>query len=404
MDNQNLRQCIDESVGDLGENLIDWRRHLHRFPELRFEELHTSKYVADLLSAIGLKPMSVAQTGLVALLEGSKPGPTVALRADMDALPISDQKDVIYKSSIPGVCHACGHDVHMTVALGVAYVLSELRDQMHGSVKFIFQPAEEVPSGEQSGAKAMIEEGVLNNPDVNAIFGMHCWPELSAGKLGIQQGCTMASADSIAISVVGQAAHAGNPHNGRDAILASAQVIQSMHMVSAREVSPNEAHTFSIGTIQGGQSQSIVCDRVEMTGTLRTTSRPVRDYLVGRLGDAVRDTATASRCEGSLRITDSFPPVMNDDRLYDLATVALKAGLGTDRIVELAEKPMTADDFSYYLNQLPGLYLKLGVASQDQSVPAYSLHNPRFDIDETALAVGVRGFAMLLLSVLDSEL
>jgi amidohydrolase len=291
MDNQNLRKRIDETVGDLGESLIDWRRHLHRFPELRFEELQTSRYVADLLSAVGLRPVSAAQTGLVALLEGSKSGPTVALRADMDALPISDQKDVIYKSSIPGVCHACGHDVHMTVALGVAYVLSELRDQIHGRVKFIFQPAEEVPSGEQSGAKAMIEGGVLNNPDVNAIFGMHCWPELSAGKFGIQQGCTMAAADSIAISVVGQTAHAGNPQKGRDSILAAAQIIQSLHLVSVREVSPHEAHTFSIGTIRGGQSQSIVCDKVEMTGTLRTTSRQVRDYLVGRLSDAVRDTA-----------------------------------------------------------------------------------------------------------------
>jgi amidohydrolase len=214
----------------------------------------------------------------------------------------------------------------------------------------------------------------------------------------------MASADSVAISVVGRAAHAGTPQFGRDSILAAAQIIQALYMVSAREVSPDEIHTFSIGTIRGGQSQAIVCDKVEMTGTLRTTSRPLRDRLVKRLGEVVKDISAASRCEGSLRVTDSFPPVMNDDRLYDLAVIALKAGLGEEGLVELTDKPMTAEDFSYYLDRVPGLYVKLGVASHDSSIPAFPLHSPRFDVDETALMVGVRSLSMLLLSTLDNKL
>ena len=403
MDINQLRNRIDETTGPLGASLIKWRRHLHRHPELRFVEFQTSEYIANLLSTIGLKPIRAARTGLIALLEGNKPGPTIALRVDMDALPMNDEKEVPYKSSSPGCCHACGHDVHMTVATGVAHVLTKLRGQMHGQVKFIFQPAEEIPSGEPSGAKAMIEEGALVNPDVSAIFGMHCWPELKAGLIGLQRGCTMASADSLVITLVGQGAHAGTPQHGRDAILAAAQVVQAMYMVSAREVSPNEAHTLSIGTIRGGQSQSIICDRVDMTGTLRTTSRPLRDRLVERLGNVVKEVAGATRCEGSLQVADNFPPVMNDDRLFDHAMTALKAALGDDSIVELTDKPMTAEDFSYYLDQVPGLYVKLGVAPQDKSIPQFPLHKPRFDIDETSLMTGVRGLAILLLHELQPE-
>jgi len=401
-DSADLRAQVNSISENLQGRLVEWRRHLHQYPELRFRETGTGEFIRSLLLRIGLTPTSVAGTGVSALVEGSGEGPTVALRADMDALPLSDEKTVAFRSSVPGVCHACGHDAHMAITVGVACALVALKDRFRGRVKLLFQPAEEIPSGEPSGAMAMIQAGVLENPTVDAILGFHCWPDLPAGVIGLQRGCTMASADSFAVLILGRSAHAGTPQHGRDSIAAAAHVIQALHLVSSREVAPADAHAFNIGTIRGGLSQSIVCDHVEMTGTLRTSSQPIRERLMRRLREVVEAASASFECQGSLTFSDSFPPVVNDDRLLDLASIALDQGLGQDKWARLTEVPMTAEDFSFYLDRVPGLYIKLGVAGSEGDTPAWPLHSPRFDIDESALGTGVRGLALILLRLLEA--
>jgi amidohydrolase len=386
----------------LEPDLIKLRRRLHMNPELRFEERETAETLMDLHRPmeLSIRP-GHAETGLLVDLCGGNPGPTVALRADMDALPIQDAKDVAYGSRRAGIMHACGHDAHMTMAYGVLRTLEPLRQHLKGTLRVIFQPGEEVPAGGESGAREIIQSGALADPEVEAVFGMHCWPALPAGIVGLQPGVTMAAADSFLAEIHGESAHAGEPHNGKDAIFAASTLVVHFKTLLGREVRPGEPATINVGMFRGGETQSIVADRVELAGTLRTLGGDPRERLIRRMFEVADGVSRESGCEVNLDISDSFPPVDNDPSLYERAEKSLTETIGSDRLRVLQEIPMTADDFAFYLDSVPGLYLKIGCAPPDGR--AYPLHHPRFDVDESALRTGVEALATVMVAEMEAR-
>jgi amidohydrolase len=391
-----LREELAQSHGDLEPELIEIRRNFHREPELRFEEHRTAETVEDLLRPLELSVRSgVAGTGLLADLRGERPGPTVALRADMDALPIRDAKDVPYASRRNGVMHACGHDAHMTIAYGVLRVLEPLQAVLPGTLRVIFQPGEEVPAGEKSGAAEMVKAGALESPEVEAIFGLHVWPELLAGTVGLQPGVTMAAADSFIVEVRGESSHAGEPHKGRDAIFAASSLVVQLKALLGREIPPGEPAAINVGTIHGGVSQSVVADLVELSGTLRSLGGDRRERLLQKMQRVAEGISSETGCSVRFNVSDSFPAVVNDPKLYERALAVLPETLGSDRVRVLTNVPMTADDFAHYLEAVPALYLKLGCAPAEGSV--YPLHHRCFDIDERVIWTGVEAISSILL-------
>lgn len=397
-----LGERLARSRSDLEKRLVEVRRGLHERPELRFEERETAGTIEDLLRPLNLSVRTgVAGTGVLADLRGESPGPTIAIRADMDALPIQDDKDVPYASRRPGVMHACGHDAHVTMALGVLSVLEPLRSVLPGTLRVVFQPAEEIPAGEKSGAREVIRDGALQNPEVEAVFGMHVWPDLPAGAVGLQRGVTMAAADSFIGEVRGESAHAGEPHKGKDAIFAASALVVGLKALLGRELRPGEPACVNVGVIGGGKSQSIVADHVELSGTLRTLGGDRRQRLLGRLRDVAEGVSRETGCSVRLDVSDSFPPVVNDPELHGRALDALRDKFGDEGVSVPSEVPMTADDFSYYSEAAPTLYLKVGCASPDG--PVYPLHHPRFDIDERAIWTGVEALCSVVLGEMESR-
>jgi amidohydrolase len=397
-----LREELAQSHGDLEPELIEIRRNFHREPELRFEEHRTAETVEDLLRPLELSVRSgVAGTGLLADLRGERPGPTVALRADMDALPIRDAKDVPYASRRNGVMHACGHDAHMTIAYGVLRVLEPLQAVLPGTLRVIFQPGEEVPAGEKSGAAEMVKAGALESPEVEAIFGLHVWPELLAGTVGLQPGVTMAAADSFIVEVRGESSHAGEPHKGRDAIFAASSLVVQLKALLGREIPPGEPAAINVGTIHGGVSQSVVADLVELSGTLRSLGGDRRERLLQKMQRVAEGISSETGCSVRFNVSDSFPAVVNDPKLYERALAVLPETLGSDRVRVLTNVPMTADDFAHYLEAVPALYVKLGCASAEGSV--YPLHHRCFDIDERVIWTGVEAISSILLDAMEAR-
>jgi amidohydrolase len=397
-----LREELAQSHGDLEPELIEIRRNFHREPELRFEEHRTAETVEDLLRPLELSVRSgVAGTGLLADLRGERPGPTVALRADMDALPIRDAKDVPYASRRDGVMHACGHDAHMTIACGVLRVLEPLRAVLPGTLRVIFQPGEEVPAGEKSGAAEVIKAGALERPEVEAIFGLHVWPGLPAGTVGLQPGVTMAAADSFIVEVRGESSHAGEPHKGRDAIFAASSLVVQLKALLGREIPPGEPAAINVGTIHGGASQSVVADLVELSGTLRSLGGDRRERLLRKMQRVAEGTSSETGCSVRLNVSDTFPAVDNDPKLYERALAVLPETLGSDRVRVLTDVPMTADDFAHYLEAVPALYVKLGCASAEGSI--YPLHHRCFDIDEGVIWTGVEAVSSILLDAMEAR-
>jgi amidohydrolase len=397
-----LLEELARSRGDLEPELIEIRRNFHREPELRFEEHRTSETVEELLRPLGLSMRSgVAGTGLLADLRGEQPGPTIALRADMDALPIRDAKDLPYASRRDGVMHACGHDAHMTIACGVLRVLEPLRAILPGTLRVIFQPGEEVPAGEKSGAAEVIKAGALESPEVEAILGLHVWPELPAGTVGLQPGVTMAAADSFIVEVRGESSHAGEPHKGKDAIFAAGSLVVQLKALLGRKVPPGEPAAINVGTIRGGASQSVVADLVELSGTLRSLGGDRRERLLQSMQRVAEGVSSETECSVRLNVSDTFPPVVNDPKLYEQALEVLLETLGSDRVRVLTNVPMTADDFAHYLEAVPALYLKLGCASAEGSV--YPLHHPCFDIDERVIWTGVEAVSSILLDSMEAR-
>jgi amidohydrolase len=370
------------------DELVAWRRDFHRHPELGFQEARTAGVVAERLRAFGLDVREgVAKTGVVGLLRGERPGPTVLLRADMDALPIQEANEVDYRSKNPGVMHACGHDGHTAMLLMLAKRFSERRAGFAGTLKFMFQPAEEGPGG----AEPMIREGVLRDPPVDAAFAMHLFNEMPVGQVGVRSGPMLAAVDHLRITVRGKGGHGAAPHQTVDPILAASQIVAALQTVVSRSVSPLESAVVTIGQFHAGHAFNIIPEHAELIGTLRTFRAEVRETVLARVRALAEGVAAASAAAAEVEITPLYPATVNDAGLADLAAASAASVLGADRIV--APQPtMGGEDMAFVLREVPGCYLFIGSANSEKGLD-FPHHNPRFDFDEAALPIGVEVMA-----------
>lgn len=400
---QKLVQALDREIEKDRSEIIKIRRYLHMNPELSNREFETAKFIASKLSSLGLDVKSgVAGTGIVGLLSGNRPGPTVAIRADMDALPVQELNTFPYRSLNQGVMHACGHDFHASIALGTAMVLSKMKDRIRGNIKFIFQPAEEgAPPGEKGGASVMIEEGVLENPSVRAIFSLHVWPDLEVGTAGYTSGYIMASSDSFTITIKGKSAHAARPQEGVDAIVVAAEVINNLQTIVSRALDPTEPAVITIGKIQGGVRSNIIAEKVVLEGTVRTLSEDARDKIPRLMENII---AGITRSYGASYVFDyqkQLPPVYNHPDLVRAMLPALKGCFGQENAVEVKPQ-MVAEDFALFAERIPAFMFLLGVKSPGQ-LKAAPLHSPYFNPDESAISLGIRAMCHLVLNALEQQ-
>lgn len=396
-------QAVSRAAESLRAKLVAQRRDFHMHPELSNREERTAKVVADYLRGLGLEVRTdVARHGVVAVLRGGKPGPVVAVRADMDALPIQETIDVPYKSQNAGVKHACGHDVHMTVELGVAEVLSKMRDQVPGTVKFIFQPAEEgPPAGEEGGAKLMVKEGALENPRPDAIFGLHVMPSLQVGTVGYNSGPAMASADKFLITIHGKKVHGAYPHDGVDAVVVAAECVTALQTIRSRRTNTMEPLVLSIGSIHGGNRFNIIADTVTLEGTVRTLNEQVRSEVQSMMRETLAGVTSAYGASYEMTYEEGAAVTYNDPKLVEETLPTIRDVVGADNLVSPPPQ-MGAEDFSYYQRVVPGFFYFLGVGNESKGVTAM-IHTPEFDVDEDAIVVGVKVMSNVVLNYLESH-
>ncbi len=406
-----LTQRVDAAAQALEPQVVAWRRDLHEHPELGNREFRTAALVAAHLRSLGLDEVrtGVAHTGVVGLLRGGLPGPVVALRADMDALPVQEAVDLPFasKATAPwngetvGVMHACGHDCHTAILMGVASLLAGLRAELRGSVKFIFQPAEEMPpEGEEGGAKLMIEQGALDNPVPQAIFGLHVTSRQNLGQVGYRPGPTMASSDKLKITVHGRQTHGAAPWLGVDPIVTAAQVVLGLQTVVSRGLDiTREPAVVTLGAIKGGLRENIIPDSVEMRGTIRAFDEAMRDDIHERVTTLAESISRGSRAGCTVCITKNYPVTVNDPALTEamLPTLARVAGEG----LELVPNVTGSEDFSYFQRLIPGLFFFVGVTPPGTDpARAPSNHSPHFYADERGLLIGLRALAHLAVDYL----
>jgi len=388
----------------LRQKLVEQRRDFHMNPELSNREERTARVVAERLKALNLAEIKtgVGKYGVVALLKGKQEGPVVAVRADMDALPIVETIDVPYKSRNAGVKHACGHDVHMTVQLGVAEVLSKLRDQMRGSVKFIFQPAEEgPPAGEDGGAALLVKEGALENPRPSAIFGLHVMPNIEVGQVGYNSGPAMASSDRFSLTIRGKKVHGAYPHDGIDTIVVAAECVTALQSIRSRRIDTQEPLVITIGSIHGGNRFNIVTDEVKMEGTMRTLDEGVRKHAIEMINQTLRGVTSAYGANYELEFLSNTPLTYNDPALVEATLPVMRRILGEKNL--FSPRPqMGAEDFSRYQKVVPGFFYFLGVGNKAKGITAM-IHTPEFDVDEESLVIGVKLMSNVLLDYLERK-
>jgi len=378
-----LREAVDEIM----PGVVADRRDLHEHPELAFQEKRTSGIVAERLAALGVEEIrtGIAETGVTGLIRGGRgAGKTVLLRADMDALPILEENEVDYASKTPGVMHACGHDAHTAILLAVARILTERRDEFAGTVKLLFQPAEEMPPG---GAKPMIEAGVLDNPTVDAAFGLHIQQEGPLGTVEVRPGPAMAAADRFRVSIQGKGGHGARPQDAVDPIVVGAQIVVALQTLVAREVDPIESGVVSVCAFLAGEAFNVIPDKAELRGTVRTFTPENRDLLERRIGEVVRGVAAALRAEATVDYQRGYPATVNDPAMTDLVRAAAAEVVGADKVIEGAPM-MGAEDFSYFLERVPGSYFFVGSRNDERGL-VWGHHHPRFDLDEAAMAIGI---------------
>ena len=370
-----MNEEIKRAVENISDQLTVWRRDFHRHPEVAFQEERTSAVLRGFLESLGLPVKTMAKTGLRAVLEGKKGGKTVALRADIDALPLQEEGDKEYISLNPGAAHACAHDGHMACVMGAVKVLTQMRDRFDGSVVFLFQPSEELPPG---GAKPMVEEGALEG--VDAIFGLHFWQSLPTGKVGIVKGPMMAQADNFTIKVTGKGGHGSMPHTSIDPIYAAAQIIVNAQSVVSRNVDPLKPVVVSFGTIKGGTVYNIIPGEVIMTGTVRTFESDVQDLAERRLREISGSVALSLGAEADFEYEKGYPPLVNQGEMTDFVTATAKNVLGEDCIGPF-DPIMGGEDFAYFLQRVPGAFFFFGMGDGMD----HPHHHPSFDMDERAL-------------------
>lgn len=403
---------IDRLAAEVQQQAMAWRRDIHEHPELSNREVRTAGLVADHLRRLGLEVRTqVAHTGVVGVLRGGKPGPVVALRADMDALPVTEALDLPFASKVKaeyngrqvGVMHACGHDIHTAVLMAVAQVLAQVREELPGTVKFLFQPAEEgAPQGEEGGAKLMIQEGVLENPRPEVIFALHVNPNYPAGTLAYRPGAIMANQDSLRIVVRGRQTHGAVPWGGTDPIVVASQIVLGLQTIVSRQINlPEAPAVITIGAIHGGVRSNIIPDEVEMIGTIRTFEPAMRTDIHERIRKTAALIAQSGGAAAEVTIDPGYPVTFNDPNLATRMVPTLEAVAGRGHAV-LMPPSTGAEDFCYYQQKIPGLYFFLGVTprgSDCQKAPM--LHSPHFFADESALVLGIRSLAHLTISYME---
>jgi len=405
-----LAREIDRRAAQLEPKAIAWRRDIHQHPELSNREVRTSKLVADHLRALGIEVKTgVAKTGVVGLLRGGRPGPVVALRADMDALPVTEEVDVPFKSTVRstfngqevGVMHACGHDAHVAILMSVAELLAGMRQQIPGTVKFIFQPAEEgAPAGEEGGAALMIKEGVLENPKVDAVFGLHVFP-YEAGAIHYRPGAIMASSDRFLITVRGRQTHGALPWNGVDPVVIASQIVLGLQTITSRQVDLIESPAVvTVGRVSGGVRYNIIPDSVVLEGTIRTFDERMRMAIHDRVKRTAESIAASAGATATAQIFPYTPVTVNDPALTERMSATLKRVVGADN-VKIAKQTTTAEDFALYEQKVPGMFFFLGIAPKGSDpATAPPNHSPRFFVDEAALVPGIRAMANVALDYL----
>ncbi len=399
-----LVQRVEELSNVVAPDVVKWRRDFHTHPELSNREERTSRVVAERLREIGVDGIKtgIAHHGVVALIKGNHPGPVVALRADMDALPITEQTGLPYASKNQGVMHACGHDAHTAILLGTAKVLTQMRDEIHGTVKLIFQPCEEgAPPGEKGGASLMTEEGALKDPDASAIFGLHVSPNVQVGYLEYCIGGALAAVDQFKIEVMGKGGHAAMPWDGVDPVVASSHIVIALQTILSRIVDTRETAVVTVGIINGGTRWNIIPDVVTLEGTVRTHDEKVRKLIRGKFERIVKNTAAAHGAEAKIEYNSYGSVTWNDPELTRRMLPTLGRAAGEDNVLE-GLPVMGGEDFAYYAKQIPGLFFFLGVRNEDIGA-VHMLHTSKLLLDENAFPIGVRAMTLLALDYLRAE-
>ncbi|MDR3331745.1 MAG: amidohydrolase [Synergistaceae bacterium] len=392
--------AIMKDAKKLAPKLAEWRRWFHRKPELSFAETETTKEICRILSGLGFDGMKVGvsdvATGVVVDLRGASPGRVIALRADIDALPITEENDIEYRSQNDGVMHACGHDAHIAMLLGAAAILIGQKNEFAGTVRLIFQPSEEAYDG---GAKPMIAEGVLDG--VDAIAGIHVWQPVESGVFAYTAGAAMASCDRFKITVRGCGGHGAYPHQTTDPIVAACSVVCQLQTIASREIDPLETGVITVGLITSGTANNIIPDIAVMEGTIRSLSPEVRSHIFEGVARVAECVAKAHRCSASLEIFNGYPPTVNDIPFVKRAVAIAKEIVGPSKVIEVTPT-MGAEDMGFYLEKIPGCYLFLGIGNEDAGL-VHPHHSSKFNVDESVLETGSTYLAYLARSYLEDS-
>ena len=386
-----MESTLKKKTEEMRDWLIEIRRTIHMHPELGFEEVETSRLVAEWLERFGFRVRKgVATTGVIGVLPGKKPGKTVAIRADMDALPMEEARPVPYASKIKGKMHACGHDAHVAMLLGVAKFFSSIPDQVKGNIKWIFQPAEEGGGG----GRLMVEEGALEDPKVDAIFGTHVFPLLPSGMVGYYEREGLAASDRFSVKIIGKGGHGAFPHLCKDPVLAAGHFITQVHSIVSRNINPIESAVITIGKVSGGTASNIIPDEVELVGTVRSLTPQVQEELKRRIEEVARGIAQSFDMDYRYDFEYGYPMLINDPEMVKLAARACAKGVGEENVV--AVKPsMGGEDFSYYLQKVPGAFFRLGNRNEAKGT-THPYHSSFFDVDEDILPLGVEMFVRII--------
>lgn len=378
-----LLEKIKELAAEVYPKVVQWRRHIHANPELSFHETETAKFVASTLESFGLKPQrNIGGNGVIAIIEGKNPDKTIALRADMDALPIQEANQVDYVSKNTGVMHACGHDGHTASLLGTAFILKNIQEHLNGNIKLIFQPAEEVVPG---GASILIKEGVLENPKVDAIVGQHVLPHLEAGKIGIRSGMYMASADEVHFTIRGKGGHAAHPHTLKDPVVATSHIIIALQQVASRFADPKIPTVLSFGKIIADGATNVIPNEVHVKGTFRTFNEKWRFEALEKIEHLIKNMAISFDMEADIDIRVGFPMLHNNEDLTKNVRSFIVDYVGEENTVDLDLWP-AGEDFAWYTHQVPGCFYRFGTGNEAKGI-IHGLHTPRFDIDEDAFKI-----------------
>lgn len=389
---------LTDAAWELGPSLVADRRFLHQHPEIAFQETETARFVAGRLAELGIEARTgIAKTGVLGVLHGARPGKTVLLRADMDALPLTEENDVPYKSQNPGVMHGCGHDAHTAMLLGVARLLAARRDEFAGTVKFAFQPAEEAGGG----AKPMIEAGVMEHPRVDAAFGVHIGQDLPLGTIGVRSGPMNAASDGFVATIKGLGGHAARPHMAVDPVIIAAQSILALQTMVSRELDPLRSAVVTVGAVHAGTVRNIIPDEAVMLATVRTFDEEVREQLARRIPELLEGIATAMRGQARVEYSFGYPVLINDAAMTDLVREVAREVVGADQVIE-REQGMGGEDMAYFLQEAPGCFFRIGSRNPERGL-IYGHHHPKFDIDEEALPIGVAAVTGVALRFLNGS-